>query len=281
MRLSLPALGAALLIVSSCAPSHRQIKSNALEYLYPNGAAAAPATEVRLKVPVRVGIAFAPPRSSWQESFTEEQKQALLAKIAAAFRERTIIGSVQEISTMYLQPGGGFADLDRVAAAYGIDLVVLVSYDQVQFSDTTAASLAYWTIVGAYIVKGEKNETKTMLDAAVFDIPSRAMLFTASGRSGVTGHATPLGAEQALRSRSEEGFQQATDDLIVNLNTSLEAFRTQAATGTVRGPGTPLVTIVDGAVGSEGGSGGGSAGGLDAAALALLVAAGWWRWRAR
>jgi len=279
MRFTLPALGVALaFVVTGCASSHRQIKSNALDYLYPSGAEAAPATDVRLKVPVRVGIAFAPPRPGWQESFTEEQKQALLAKIAAAFRERSIIGSVQEIATMYLQPG--FADLDRVAAAYGFDLIALVSYDQVQFTDTSAASLAYWTIVGAYVVKGEKNETKTMLDAAVFDVPSRAMLFTASGRSGVSGSATPFGAERALRSRSDEGFRQATDDLIVNLNTSLEAFRAQAASGTVHGPGTPAVTIVDTAAGG-GGSEGGAAGVFDAAALALLVAAGWRGRRAR
>src|SRR5262245_62729547 len=101
MRSSLPALCAVLAFgVSGCATGHRQIKSNALEYLYPNGAAEAPATDVRLRVPVRVGVAFAPPRSSWQESFTEEQKQMLLQKISAAFRDRPTIGSVQEIPTM-------------------------------------------------------------------------------------------------------------------------------------------------------------------------------------
>jgi len=66
----------------------------------------------------------------------------------------------------------------------------------------------------------------------------------------------------------------------VNLNTSLEAFRAQAASGTVHGPGTPAVTIVDTAAGG-GGSEGGAAGVFDAAALALLVAAGWRGRRAR
>jgi|RhiMethySRZTD1v2_1073278.scaffolds.fasta_scaffold314747_2 rhombotail lipoprotein len=282
MRSSLPAcLVAFSVALSGCTAGHRQIKSNALEYLYPKGAAAAPAADVTLKIPARVGVAFAPPASTWQETFTEEQKQALLGKVAAAFRDRPPIGSVQEIPSIYLKAGGGFEDLDRVASAFGIDLIAIVSYDQVQFSDTSAASLAYWTIVGAYIVKGEKNETRTMLDAAVFDIPSRAMLFTASGRSGVRGSATPLGAEKSLRSHSEEGFQQATDDLIAHLTTSLDAFRTQAATGTVHGPGTPAVTIVDEAAGGGGsGSGGGSAGWWDAAALALLAVSAALGWRA-
>ena len=283
MRLRLPACTVALLLaLSGCVSSQRQIRSNALEYLYPKGVDATPASDITLKVPVRVGIAFAPPSSTWQVTFTEEQKQALLAKVAGAFRDRPPIGSVQEIPSIYLKSGGGFADLDRVAAAFGVDLMAILSYDQVQFSDTTASSIAYWTIVGAYFVKGEKNETRTMLDAAVFDIPSRAMLFTASGRSGVHGSATPLGSERALRSRSEEGFLQATDDLIAHLTTSIDAFRAQAKTGTVHGPGTPAVTIVDQRVASGGGgSGGGVAGAGDAAALLLLAVAAVLGWRAR
>jgi rhombotail lipoprotein len=276
MKSILPVCVVALSVaLAGCTSGHRQIKSNALEYLYPKGAEAMPAADVTLRIPARVGVAFAPPASTWQETFTEEQKQVLLGKVAAAFRDRPPIGSVQEIPSIYLKAGGGFEDLDRVAAAYGIDLIALVSYDQVQFSDTSAASLAYLTIIGAYVVKGEKNETRTMLDAAVFDIPSRAMLFTASGRSGVRGSATPLGSERSLRGRGEEGFLQATDDLIANLMTSLDAFRTQAASGTIHGPGTPAVTIVDEHAGNGGGgSGGGTAGLWDFTALALLVAAG-------
>ncbi len=41
--------------------------------------------------------------------------------------------------------------------------------------------------MGAYVVKGEKNETRTLMDAVVYDIRSRALLFRASGESGIIG----------------------------------------------------------------------------------------------
>jgi len=59
----------------------------------------------------------------------------------------------------------------------------LISYDQTQFTDQGVLTLAYWTIVGAYVVQGEKNDTQTMVDAVVYDIPSRKMLFGLQGRA--------------------------------------------------------------------------------------------------
>jgi rhombotail lipoprotein len=275
-HIPLGCLALAMIAAPACVPMQRQLESNALEYLYPSGAPAAPSAEVKIALPARVGIAFAPAPVGRQETFTEGQKQALSTKIADAFEGRPSIGSVQAIPSTYLKAGGGFADLDRVAAAFGIDLIVLVSYDQVQFSDPGKASIAYWTIVGAYFVKGEKNETSTMLDAAVFDIASRTMLFNASGRSGVSGRATPIAADRALRERSATGFEGATADLITNLDTALDAFQEQAKSGTIRGPGTPAVAFVDErgqpAV-SGGGSGGGAAGLGEIAAAAVLAAA--------
>lgn len=281
MRRTHQALGiVTVLALSGCVSTHQKIKSNALEYLYPHGAAASPASDVTLKVPVRVGIAFAPTTAGWQDTFTEDQRRLLLQRIADAFRDRPSIASVQTIPSTYLNDAGGFEDLDRVAAGFGIDLVTLVSYDQVQFTDTGKASIAYLTLVGAYFVKGEKNETRTLLDAAVFDIPSRAMLFNASGRSGSKSSSTPTEVARELRDRSAQGFSEATDDLITNLGTALDAFRDQAKSGTVRGPGTPAVTIESEPVNVDG-SGGGAVGLGDAAAVLLLAGAALLGWRAR
>ena len=43
-----------------------------------------------------------------------------------------------------------------------------MSYDQVQNSFHNNRSLAYWTIVGAYFVRGDRNETHTLLDVGAF-----------------------------------------------------------------------------------------------------------------
>ncbi len=277
--------GLALAAAACGVPQQRQIKSNALDYLYPEGAEVEPAGDVRLELPVRVGLAFAPSAGAGFDTFTETQKHELLERVAAAFREREGIGVVEAIPSAFLEPEGGFANVDRIARALGIDLVALISYDQFQFSETGKSSWTYWTIIGAYIVKGEKNETRTMMDAVIYDIPSRALLFHAAGENTVRDASTPVDAAKVLRARSEESFRLATDDLIANLDLALEAFEEQAASGTVRGEGTPSIAMVDSegrpiAPGATGG-GSGSIGLPGAVAAALLALATWAERRAK
>jgi rhombotail lipoprotein len=108
---------------------------------------------------------------------------------------------------------------------YGIDVIALVSYDQVQFTDEGFLSLTYWTIVGAYVVSGEKNDTSTMLDTVVYDIRSRKMLFRAPGTSVVHGSATPVNLSEELREDSLKGFNLAADNMVANLKVELEKFK--------------------------------------------------------
>ena len=258
------------LIVAGCAVRH-QIRSNALEYLYPKGSPPVPPGDVKLQLPLRAGLAFAPPGPQWQEPFSETQKLALLHRVSDAFKDREGIAGVEPIPTNFLGPGGGFEEIDRLKASFGIDLMAMVSYDQFQFSETGKSSWTYWTLVGAYLVKGEKNETRTVMNAVVYDIPSRAMLFQATGSSSVSGSSTPIDVEKALRVRSEEGFDKATDDLIAHLDSALATFQQQAKTGTVRGAGTPAIAIVD-ASGNVVGTGSGGAGALGGEELAIGVA---------
>lgn len=262
---------------AACATVPARVRSNALEFLYPKGAEAAPPGDVTLTIPVRVGVAFAPPAASWSDRFTTNQKQALTQRVVGAFAGKAGIAGVEAIPPGFLTPSGGFDDLDRLRSAFGIDLIALISYDQMQFSETGVSSWAYWTIVGLYTVKGEKNETRTFMDAVVYDIRSRALLFNASGQSSIGGKATPVDSARVLRETSEQGFEAATDDLIANLDTALQAFQAQAATGSVRGPGTPAIAMVDesGQIVGGSGSGGGAAFGMvDLIAAALLLAAG-------
>lgn len=282
---------AVVLATTACGTTRQfQARSSALEYLYPRGVDARPPADVTLRLPVRVGVAFAPARPAYQDRFTASQKQALLERVAAAFRGGQGIGSVEVIPPGYLTlppapppaagappEGDGFVELDRVKAAFGIDLVALISYDQMQFSETGRSSWAYWTIVGAYVIKGEKNETRTLMDAVVYDVPSRALLFHASGNSTVAAAATPVDVDRVLRQHSEEGFDTATTDLIANLGTAFGQFQQQAATGTVRGPGTPAVAMLgpDGLPtqgdGTDGTDGSGAVGAVELAGAALLM----------
>jgi rhombotail lipoprotein len=102
---------------------------------------------------------------------------------------------------------------------------MLMSYDQSQFHDTGSLSITYWTIIGYYIVRGEKNDTHTLMDAALFHIPSRKMLFRASGTSHIKNSATPINLSEQAREDSINGFRQASMELTKNLQIKLYYFR--------------------------------------------------------
>jgi rhombotail lipoprotein len=268
-------LGLAAGCINSLPPTHRV--NSALDFLYPQGVTApAPASEVVLKLPLRVGLAFAPNRGYVPDPITEEQKQKLLGRVAAAFKENKAISHLEVVPTTYLQPGGGFANLDQIRKSLGLDLMVLVSYDQAQFTESTRASWTYLTVVGPLLIEGEKNDTRTVMDAVVYDINSEALLFRAAGESTVNGHSSPLNVAHKRRIYAAEGFDKATESLIDNLHTALAHFDEQARNGTVQGPGTPAIAMYSAkgeriTIARGSGGGGGGALGIPELILAALI----------
>ena len=243
MNIRILLLGVVAASCLGCVNQQLSQRSNALEYLYSAGTEARAATAVKIQTPVRVGLAFAPTGSTTRETFTENQKQELLQRLATKFATRKGIESIEIIPGNYINPKGSFDELDRLRASFRINQIVLLSYDQVQFSESGGLSLTYWVTygAGAYIVKGEKNETRTMMDAVVYDIPSRTMLFHAVGQSSIKGSSTLMGLTQAMRERSTAGFSQATDDLITNLDTRFTSFVASIKEDTVTVEATPAI----------------------------------------
>jgi len=221
-----------LAITSGCAgliegKKSRQT-SSVVDFLYPNRSDATDKPAIpKLTLPLNVGIAFVPGTSHRyaKHDLDATQKRKLMERIAANFRQYEFIKNIEMIPTPYLRSGGSFDNLDQIKTMYGVDVIALLSYDQVQYTDEGLLSLSYWTIVGAYIFKGEKNDTSTMIDAAVYDIASRKMLFRAPGISQVKGAATFVNQSEELREDSRKGFELAADDLVVNLKAELERFR--------------------------------------------------------
>ena len=250
--------------------------SSVVTFLYPNQSNPLPPTSIPvLRVPLRVGIAFVPsdgpnPRGGYYRTpsdLSELQKTALLQRVAAQFKGRDYIESIEVVPTTYLRAGGGFENLEQVRRMLNFDVVALIAFDQVQFTNENLLSLAYWTIVGAYVFEGNKNDSHTLMEAAVYDIPSRHLLFRAPGASKIGGGATMVSVDQRLREDSVKGFEAATDDLIKNLQTQLEDFRARVR----QAPGT-VAQIQH----KPGYKAGGALGAEFVGALALLAAAGWW-----
>lgn len=236
-----------------------------LDYLYPADQAVAPPADVRLTLPLRVGIAFAPADPAararargpvwgqefeYVQTFDETEKQRLVQRVIAAFEDTPDVASIQSIPASYIEPGGGFANVDRLRSLLGIDLIVLLSYDQTQIQDVNKKSLTYVTLVASYFVEGNENATHTFVDASVFDIPSRALLFNSAGSSRIRRASTAVGSPAMLREDGTKGFEKATDEMIGNLKTALAAFREQVKSGSVRGAGTPNISVAGGAQGA-------------------------------
>jgi len=254
-------------------PSSRRTNS-ALEFLYPQGTLPARSgREVVLHLPVRVGVAFAP--SPHMDPITEEQKQRLLNRVSAAFRKHEAIGHLEVVPSAYLHPGGGFANLDQIRNSLGLDLMVLLSYDQSQFTESTRASWTYFTVVGPFLIEGEKNDTRTVMDAVVYDIDSQTLLFRAAGESTVKGHSSPLNVARKRRVFAGEGFEKATGSLITSLSAALARFEEQARTGTIQGPRTPAIAMYnpqgERITGAGASGGGGGALGMPELIIAALL----------
>lgn len=251
--------------IGGCASTHLRSARQAgslVEFLYPK-ASAAPAmtpTVTELRPPVRVGIAFVPGNKR-NMTLPEAEKLRLLERVRASFSSQAYIGKIDIIPSAYLRPGGGFDNLDQVARMFDVDVMALLSYDQVRFNDTNAAAVLYWTIVGAYVIQGDRYDVQTLVDAAVFDVRSRTLLFRAPGTSQVKGSATWAGFTEEARMAQSQGYAQAVDQLIPQLQGELGRFRERVRSD-------PQFRVAH----REGYRGGGSAGWLAVlGALGLLL----------
>lgn len=219
------------------AGSRARSTSNLGEFLYPKmDGTVEKESPSALPMPFKIGIAFVPDSSSTVNDsptttkagvrntlmLSEKQKTDLMGKILKVIQTYPFIKSIESIPSQYLVSKGGFTNLDQIRSLYGIDVIILLSYDQVQHTDEGLSSIMYWTILGAYMVEGEKNDTNTMIDAAAFYIPSRKMIFRCAGTSHVKAKSTPINLSEQLRIDSYDGFEKAVDSLTANLRGQLD-----------------------------------------------------------
>jgi len=233
------AIGCVAIVIAGCATQNTARKASVVNFLFPNKAEPieVPGATV-MALPLRVGIVFVPETAAkpaeyaefrWAtpsiSPFTEKDKGALMEQIGRSFKQYPFVKSVEIIPSQYLVPGGSFDNLDQIRTMFGTDVIVLLSYDQVQFTDEGATTMTYWTIVGAYVVQGERNTTKTMVDAVVYYLPNRKLLFRAPGFSEVRASSTPVNLSEELRLDSVKGFQLAATNLVTGLQGQLAVFK--------------------------------------------------------
>src|SRR5205814_5546116 len=116
----------------NCA-GHTRNSSSLVEFLYPHGAAPPLQNSIpQLKIPLRVGLAFLPSTElAATGGLDAAHQEVLLERIRERFSSRPFVADIVMIPDYYLRGGSGYEGLQGVQRLYGVDIMALVSYDQV------------------------------------------------------------------------------------------------------------------------------------------------------
>lgn len=233
-RLQLTLVFIALLGLSGCAfleygSNERQrggSSTSLVGYLYPDGDIPPDVAErvPHLELPLNVGLAFVPANSRFQSGPSEADKNKLLEDVRAQFVGLNYVDAIQVIPETYLRGARGVEGMQQVARAFDVDVMALISYDQVTYTTENPESLLYWTIVGAYLFEGTDHDTRTFVDLAVIDVATSKLLMRAPGFDERRGDTTLARQSKSLRSQSVRGFNAASVVLKQNLAVELVAF---------------------------------------------------------
>lgn len=245
----------------------QQSSTPLVDFLYTDGKVPEQDAQPELRLPIRVAVSFLPSENgprSFQPGAIDREK--VLTALREHFKALPYVSEIVIVPDYYLHTGkgDGLMQIEQLSRLYHFDLFALVSYDQIQNSYQNDRSLAYWTIVGAYFVRGDRNETHTLLDVAVIDPKSRALVMRAGGTSALKGNVTAVDAERHSVAQSTRGFELATGQLIDNFSRELTDFEQRVRDGTA-----PVKVVRQGA--KSGGTGA-----LDPLLLVMLMALGTW-----
>ncbi len=213
---------------------HAQNSTSLVDFLYPNGATPPPQdAQPQLHLPLRVGLAFLPSRGGpeAENGLDAAHQQALLEEIRRRFITRKFVAEIVVIPDYYLRGKEGFGGLEAVQRLYAIDLMALVSYDQVAHEDDNDWSLGYVTIVGAYVLKGTRHDVSTLVDLAVVDPATHSLVLRAGGFDNRHGNVTLIDEPRRLREAAADGFTAATKQMIEHFDSALTAFEHEVHDG--------------------------------------------------
>jgi rhombotail lipoprotein len=242
--------------------SHAHNSSSLVEFLYPNGVTPPQDATPQLRIPLRVGLAFLPSNGlDATGGLDASHKEQLLERIRQRFSSRRFVAEIVPIPDYYLTGRRGFEGLGGVQRLYGVDVMALVSYDQVTHQDENYWSLGYLTIVGAYVLKGNRHDVSTLVDLAVVEPATHSLVLRAGGTDTRHGSTTLIDSQRDAREAATGAYGAATDQMIEHFDAALTKFEADVRSGKA------AVQVVR--KNDPGHSGGGGA--LDWPILALLM----------
>ncbi len=225
--------------------------SSLVEFLYPEGKPPPRENSMpELHVPLRVGLAFLPAPGFGAGGPNAALEEELLERVKQHFSARKFITEIVVIPAYYLGNQRGYTGLQAVQRLYSVDLMALVSYDQVTNADQNGWSLGYLTIVGAYVLRGDRYDVSTLLDLAVVDPATRSLVLRAGGIDTRHGTSTLIAESRESREAGAAGFRAAADQMIEHFDTALTGFEADVRAGRAN-----VRVVHNNAAGGEGGKG--------------------------
>lgn len=230
MKYSAIILMACLLLCSGCASYNNSLRtvqrqSNLASFLFSGNAPQAPAQKAPLHLPAKVGIAFVPGDPASSNIPETTQKEVIEAVRSQLAKHTKYVAGAQAIPSIYLTPRGGVQNLEQVAQQFGVDVIVILGANQFQKHERNSlAALLDVTIIGQYLIPGNTVDTATVLEAAVYHVPSRALIFRTDGASQKRSRSTDYGSSQTAQNDAVSSILDASKKLVVSIGEALIGF---------------------------------------------------------
>lgn len=199
----------------------RHNKSTSLvEYLYPSGHIPDNQEKPILNLPLRVGLAFIPEQNQ-RNTISAASKLELLNEVKNTFSQLEYVASIEVIPETYLRNHSNANHFKQLGQLYQLDVMALVSYDQIINRKENILALTYLTIVGTYIFPGSHFDISTLLDLAVIDVNSKRLLLRAAGTHASKGTVaeayTAHQYDQHQIRNFKNAMQEMTDNLVIEV----------------------------------------------------------------
>lgn len=180
--------------------------------------------QIELSLPLTVGVAFVP-GADGHEFPSEAELQSAAESVRQKFAQEAAIKRIQVIPSYHLKGRRGFDSVAELGRLYNIDVLALISYDQVVNQASNNRSFWYLTVVGAYLVDGQQANIHTFTETAVFDLRSRQLLFSAPGYDQRKLSSNLSDVDRQIRVAQAESFSASVEQMNGNLTVALEQFK--------------------------------------------------------
>ncbi len=115
--------------------------------------------------------------------------------------------------------------LDRIKALYGVDVIVLVSYQQDQRTlQSGMGKIADLTLFGSFLIPAVEIKTSTIIDGKVIHIADNSLMFKASGSDEHSETSTSYSMDGIVVEESIKGLLAATTNFGQSLSQTIASF---------------------------------------------------------